>query len=60
MKLTADGHALIERSVDQVLGQEAALVEGLSADERAALTALLDKLMADVRRRTAHKAGPAD
>lgn len=59
VKLTAEGHALIERSVDQVLGQEARLVEGLSADERGTLTALLNKLMADVRRRTAHEAGPA-
>lgn len=60
VKLTADGHALIERSVDQVLGQEAALVEGLSEDERTALTALLNKLMAGVRQRTAHQQGPAD
>ncbi|MEU1800457.1 MarR family transcriptional regulator [Streptomyces sp. NPDC019937] len=53
VRLTAEGHALIERSVDQVLGQEAALVEGLPEDERATLTALLNKLLADVRRRTA-------
>lgn len=50
--LTADGHALIERSVDTVLGREATLVSGLAGNERAALIELLDKLMADVRHRT--------
>ncbi|HKD88966.1 MAG TPA: MarR family transcriptional regulator [Streptosporangiaceae bacterium] len=53
VKLTADGHALIERSVDAVLGQEATLTSGLSQRERTLLIELLDKLMADVRRRTA-------
>ncbi|MDQ0988904.1 MarR family winged helix-turn-helix transcriptional regulator [Streptomyces sp. V3I7] len=53
VELTAEGHALIERSVDAVLGREASLVRSLSEDERTALTSLLDKLMADVRRRTA-------
>ncbi|WP_225850437.1 MarR family winged helix-turn-helix transcriptional regulator [Streptomyces sp. HPF1205] len=52
VELTPEGHALIERSVDRVLGREAALVSSLSEGERAALTALLDKLMTDVRRRT--------
>jgi len=49
--LTPAGHELIERSVDAVLGREAELVESLSARERAALTGLLEKLTADVRRR---------
>lgn len=53
VKLTAEGHALIERSVDAVLGREATLTSGLSERERAALIALIEKLMADVRRRTA-------
>jgi DNA-binding MarR family transcriptional regulator len=53
VKLTAQGHALIEQSVDAVLGREATLTSGLSERERTALIALLDKLMADVRRRTA-------
>ncbi|MBH1934321.1 MarR family transcriptional regulator [Streptomyces sp. AV19] len=53
VSLTPDGHALIERSVDAVLGREAELVSDLSADERDVLTTLLEKLMADVRRRTA-------
>jgi DNA-binding MarR family transcriptional regulator len=53
VKLTAQGHALIERSVDAVLGREASLTSGLSARERTELIALLDKLMTDVRRRTA-------
>jgi DNA-binding MarR family transcriptional regulator len=51
VSLTADGHALIERSVDQVLGREAALVGGLSPAERATLVDLLAKLTEDVRRR---------
>jgi len=55
VELTADGHALIERSVDAVLGREAALVSCLSEHERGVLTGLLDKLMADVRRRTARE-----
>lgn len=52
VKLTAEGHALIERSVDAVLGREATLVSCLSARERTALIELLDKLTTDVRRRT--------
>ncbi|CCK24934.1 MarR family transcriptional regulator [Streptomyces davaonensis JCM 4913] len=52
VELTAEGHALIERSVDAVLGREAALVSCLSDPERTALIALLDKLLADVRRRS--------
>jgi DNA-binding MarR family transcriptional regulator len=51
VSLTDDGHALIERSVDQVLGREAALVGSLSPAERAMLVDLLAKLTEDVRRR---------
>ncbi|WP_065958007.1 MarR family winged helix-turn-helix transcriptional regulator [Streptomyces sparsogenes] len=51
VSLTDEGHALIERSVDEVLGREARLVAGLSAEERELLTGLLAKLTADVRRR---------
>ncbi|MFI0944325.1 MarR family winged helix-turn-helix transcriptional regulator [Streptomyces sp. NPDC021020] len=51
--LTPAGHDLIERSVDAVLGREASLVQGLEPEQRAQLIALLDTLMADVRRRTA-------
>lgn len=54
VSLTPDGHALIERSVDAVLGREATLVSDLSADERDTLITLLEKLMTDVRRRTSH------
>ena len=46
--LTPAGHALIERSVDAVLGREADLVASLSADERVILTGLLEKLTGDV------------
>lgn len=52
VSLTAEGHALVERSVDMVLGREAELVSSLSEGERASLIGLLDKLMADVRQRT--------
>ncbi|MFG2077157.1 DNA-binding transcriptional regulator, MarR family [Nonomuraea maritima] len=52
VSLTDEGHALIEGSVDSVLGREASLVAGLSADEKATLARLLAKLTADVRRRT--------
>ncbi|WP_418959628.1 MarR family winged helix-turn-helix transcriptional regulator [Streptomyces tritici] len=51
VELTDEGHALIERSVDTVLGREAELVASLSADERGSLIALLDKLLTDVRHR---------
>jgi DNA-binding MarR family transcriptional regulator len=52
VELTPAGHALIERSVDALLGREATLVRSLSEDERSALILLLDKLTTDVRRRT--------
>jgi DNA-binding MarR family transcriptional regulator len=55
VELTPAGHALVERSVDTVLGREAALVSSLSDEERAALVAVLDKLTTDVRRRTARQ-----
>jgi DNA-binding MarR family transcriptional regulator len=50
--LTPAGHALIERSVDAVLGREATLVAGLTPTERTTLTTLLAKLTTDVRHRT--------
>jgi DNA-binding MarR family transcriptional regulator len=46
--LTAAGHALVERTVDQVLGREAQLVRALSPADRAHLAALLDRLLRDV------------
>jgi len=49
--LTPAGHALVERLVDQVLGREADLVAGLSAQERAALTGLLKTLLDDLSSR---------
>jgi DNA-binding MarR family transcriptional regulator len=52
VELTAQGHVLIERSVDSVLAREATLVQCLSEPERAVLITLLDKLMTDVRHRT--------
>ena len=46
--LTAAGHALVERTVDRVLGREAQLVRGLPPAERALLAGLLDRLLRDV------------
>ncbi|WP_282204807.1 MarR family winged helix-turn-helix transcriptional regulator [Kitasatospora fiedleri] len=54
--LTPDGHALIERSVDAVLGREADLVTGLSPAERHHLATLLDRLLTDLHERI----GPTD
>ena len=43
--LTADGHALIERSVDELLRHEESLLSGLTAAQRNDLTALLRILL---------------
>ena len=51
VRLTEAGHALIERTVDRVLGREAELVSGLSPEKRQALVGLLDGLLADVSSR---------
>jgi DNA-binding MarR family transcriptional regulator len=42
--LTAEGHALIERSVDGLLSYEESLLAGLTADQRDTLAALLRTL----------------
>lgn len=60
VRLTEDGHALVERSVDRVLGREAALLGGLTAEERDTLVALLGKLHRDVRARVADGGAPGD
>ncbi|GAA4857773.1 MarR family transcriptional regulator [Kitasatospora terrestris] len=52
VSLTEEGHAVIERSVDAVLGREAELVAGLTADERTVLVGLLDRLLGQVAART--------
>jgi DNA-binding MarR family transcriptional regulator len=56
--LTRAGHALVERTVDQVLGREAELVRGLAAADRANLAALLDRLLADVAAQVGGETGP--
>ncbi|MFE0102226.1 MarR family winged helix-turn-helix transcriptional regulator [Streptomyces sp. NPDC059009] len=53
VSLTGEGHALVERSVDVVLGREATLVSCLSEEERGLLVGVLEKLSADVHRRVA-------
>ena len=56
--LTRAGHALVERTVDQVLGREAELVRGIAAAERTELAALLDRLLASVAGHVSTGAGP--
>jgi DNA-binding MarR family transcriptional regulator len=48
--LTRAGHALVERTVDHVLGREAELVCTLTAADRTDLAALLDRLLQGVTR----------
>jgi DNA-binding MarR family transcriptional regulator len=49
--LTDAGHALVERTVDQVLGREASLVTGLDDTERSTLSVLLQRLTDSVQAR---------
>lgn len=49
--LTGPGHDLIERTVAQVLGREAELVSGLSAEQQEQLTGLMGALLRDVQAR---------
>jgi DNA-binding MarR family transcriptional regulator len=51
--LTAQGHALIERTVDELLGHEEALLSGLTASQREDLSALLRVLLASLHDRPA-------
>ena len=46
--LTPAGHALIERTVEAVLGRESELVDELTAAERATMAGLLERLEADL------------
>jgi DNA-binding MarR family transcriptional regulator len=46
--LTPEGHALVERLVDRVLGREAELISCLSADQQTALTGLLRAFLAQL------------
>lgn len=47
--LTAEGHALIERTVDGLLGHEQALLSGLTAGQGEDLSALLRVLLASLQ-----------
>lgn len=47
--LTGAGHALIERTVDQVLTREASLLDGLGTEQRRQLGELLAALLDQVR-----------
>ena len=48
MTLTAEGHALIERSVDELLRHQEALLSGLTEAQREDLTAQLRILLASL------------
>jgi DNA-binding MarR family transcriptional regulator len=47
--LTEAGHALVERTVDQVLTREASLLDDLTDEQREALAGLLELLLGQVR-----------
>ncbi|MER7412009.1 MarR family transcriptional regulator [Streptomyces sp. NHF165] len=51
VELTDAGHQRVEATVDDVLGREAELLGGLSAEQQEQLAGLLRLLLADVRRR---------
>lgn len=51
--LTAAGHVLADSVVDQVLGREAQLTDGLTPPDRALLAGLLDRLLREVTERIA-------
>ena len=53
--LTAAGHAVVERTVDLVLGREAYLVAGLLPAQRGQLIELLDQLLGEVAARVAEQ-----
>lgn len=49
--LTEAGHALVERTVDQVLTREASLVDGLTGEQQSQLGELLELLLDQVLRK---------
>nr|WP_238355523.1 MarR family transcriptional regulator [Kribbella sandramycini] len=53
--LTPTGHALIERSVDQVLTRESALISSLTPESRAHLATALQSLLNDVTHQTSNQ-----
>ncbi|HVV18011.1 MAG TPA: MarR family transcriptional regulator [Pseudonocardiaceae bacterium] len=57
--LTAAGHAVVEATVDRVLGREAELVGGLSEAQQATLAELLGQLFGQVLARTVTRTDPA-
>lgn len=51
VELTAEGHTLVESTVDQVLTREADLLTGLTAEQQNQLAGLLRVLLQDVQQR---------
>ncbi len=51
VELTAHGHAVVEATVDLVLGQEVELLEALTPEQQDTLAELLRVLLLDVRAR---------
>jgi DNA-binding MarR family transcriptional regulator len=52
VELTPDGHAVLERTVDELLGHEETLLTGLTAARRDQLASLLRTLLADLAARS--------
>jgi len=52
--LTAEGHALVERLVDEVLGREAELISCLNPAQQAALTELLRTFLSELEAQLGH------
>jgi len=59
VELTADGRALIEQAITDLLSAEANLLDGLPPEDRTALAALLGKLAASLEQRQGSPAGSA-
>lgn len=59
VELTAEGHALVERTVDDLLRHEEDLLAGLAPRDRAELTRLLKLLLGDLTDRLHHPGPPA-
>lgn len=55
VELTRLGHATVERLVDAVLERELALLDGLSAEDRAHLTVLLRQLLSALHNSLGHR-----
>lgn len=53
--LTAEGHVLVEHSVDDLLRHEESLLSALTPEQRGELSALVRLLLADLNRETSRR-----